>query len=80
MTDLNPETESPSSVNVPVLSNTIIETLPATFILGGSMQKIFLRLSYLTARMTPDVMAAGKAGGMAIVIKSINLLKVPQAV
>jgi len=77
--DLKPETDNPSSVNVPVLSKTIIETLPATLILGGSMQKIFLFLSYRTAKITPEVIAAGRAGGIAIVIRSMNLLKVDQA-
>lgn len=76
---MNPETDNPSSVKVPVLSNTMIETLPATLILGGSIQKIFHFLSCLTARMTPEVIAAGRAGGIAIVIKSMNLLKVLQA-
>ncbi len=79
-TDLNPETESPSSVKVPVLSKIMIETLPATLILGGSIQKILHFLSYLTAKITPEVIAAGRAGGIAIVIKSMNLLKVPQGV
>lgn len=76
---LKPDTSRPSSVKVPVLSKTMIETHPATLILGGSIQKIFLLLSCLTARMTPEVIAAGRAGGIAIVIKSMNLLKVPQA-
>lgn len=57
----------------------MIETLPATLILGGSIQKIFHLFNCRTARMTPDVIAAGRAGGMAIVIRSMNLLKVIQA-
>jgi hypothetical protein len=73
---LNPETDSPSSVKVPVLSKIIIETQPATLILGGSMQKIFQRFSYLTAKITPAVIAVGSIGGIAIVIKSKNLLTV----
>ncbi len=77
---MKPETDNPSSVNVPVLSKIMIETLPATLILGGSIQKIFFFLSYRTARITPEVIAAGSAGGIAIVIKSMNLQKVPQAV
>lgn len=43
------------------------------------MQKIFLFLSYRTAKITPEVIAAGRAGGIAIVIRSMNLLKVDQA-
>lgn len=61
------------------MSKTMIETQPATLILGGSIQKIFHHFSCQTARMTPEVMAAGRAGGMAMVIRSMNLLKVIQA-
>ena len=38
---LKPKTSSPSSVRVPVLSKTMIETLPDTLILGGEIQLIF---------------------------------------
>jgi len=45
-------------------------TLPLTFTLGGEMQKIFFFLSLPMAKIVPMVMAAGKAGGTVIVIKS----------
>lgn len=65
-----PNTWRPSSVKVPVLSKTIILTLPATFTRGGEMQKILFFLSLASAKRVPAVIAAGKAGGTVIVIKS----------
>ena len=69
----SPATLSPSSVRVPVLSKTIIWTLPAAFMLKGLIQYIFLSLSLDSANMIPTLIAAGRAGGTEIVIKSKNL-------
>jgi hypothetical protein len=55
---------------VPVLSNTNVSTLPATLILGGDIQKIFIFFSRFMAKIIPHDMAAGSAGGTVIVIRS----------
>lgn len=60
-------------MRVPVLSNTIRFTLPATLTLGGDIQKILFFLSLLIANAVPAVMAAGSAGGTVIVIRSSDL-------
>lgn len=72
-TVLKPKTYKPSSVNVPVLSNTINCTLPLTFTLGGEIQKILCFFSLLIAKTVPTVIAAGRAGGTVIVIRSSDL-------
>jgi len=66
---LNPYTESPSSVRVPVLSNTKLVTLPAKLTRGGDIQNILLFLSRYIAKTIPQLIAAGRAGGTAITIK-----------
>ena len=60
----------PSSVKVPVLSKTKVEIYPAKFILGGDIQKMFFRFSLTIAKTTPQVIAAGIAGGTVTVSKS----------
>ena len=55
---------------MPVLSKTIRLTLPVTFTRGGEIQNILLRLSLAIAKAAPAVMAAGRAGGTVIVIRS----------
>lgn len=75
LTGLNPYRSSPSSVNVPVLSKTQVETLPDIFIFGGEMQKIFFFLSLLIANIIPMLIAAGKEGGTVIVKRSRPLIK-----
>ena len=72
-TPRNPFTCRPSSVRVPVLSKTIMFTLPATFTLWGEMQKIFFCLRRETAKAVPAVMAAGRAGGTVIVMRLRHL-------
>ncbi len=67
---LNPKTQSPSSVNVPVLSSTITLTLPLTLTLGGDMQKIPFFLNLIRENVVPIVIAAGRVGGTAIVTRS----------
>jgi hypothetical protein len=71
--DTNPYTVNPSSVRVPVLSNTIIVILPATFTLYGEMQNIIFFFSLSIANIAPTVIAAGNAGGTVIVIRSSDL-------
>lgn len=68
-----PRTERPSSVKVPVLSNAKVVTRPARFTLGGEIQKILALRSRDIAKTVPQVMAAGKAGGTVIVIRSNDL-------
>ena len=58
---------------MPVLSKTIKLTLPATLTLGGEIQKIFFFLSLDKANTVPAVIAAGKAGGTVIVMRSNDL-------
>lgn len=72
-TVLNPSTDKPSSVSVPVLSNTKVLILPATLILKGEIQKILKFLSLPIAKSVPHVMAAGKAGGIVMVTKFKDL-------
>ena len=55
---------------MPVLSKTIRFTLPLTFTRGGEIQKILLLFNLAIAKAAPAVMAAGRAGGTVIVIKS----------
>ena len=55
----------PSSVIVPVLSKTTHWIFPASFILLGCMQNIFLTLSLLIANAEPLDKAAGNAAGTA---------------
>jgi hypothetical protein len=57
-------------VRVPVLSNTIKLTLPLTLIRGGEIQKMRLLLSLAMAKAAPAVIAAGRAGGTVIVMRS----------
>ena len=64
---LKPRTLSPSSVRVPVLSNTKVSIYPAMFIRGGDMQKMFFFLRRLIAKTIPQDMAQGSAAGTAIV-------------
>ena len=66
----HPITDKPSSVKVPVLSNTTVEIYPAMFIRGGEIQKIECDLRRLRAKTTPQDIAAGRAGGTTTVIKS----------
>ncbi len=68
--DLKPRTERPSSVRVPVLSKTKVSICPAKLMRGGEMQNIFRFLSLFIAKIIPHDIAAGNAGGTAIVIKS----------
>ena len=56
-------------MRVPVLSKTMKFTLPLTLTLGGEMQKIFLPFSLASANTVPMVIAAGNAGGTAMVTK-----------
>lgn len=70
---LTPSNSNPSSVKVPVLSNTIILILPLMLTLGGEMQNILLRFSLVMAKATPTDIVAGKAGGTVIVIRSRDL-------
>lgn len=70
---LKPCTDSPSSVSVPVLSNTKVVILPERLTLGGEMQKILEFLSLKMANATPTPIAAGRAGGTQITIKLRNL-------
>ena len=72
-TDRNPYTYNPSSVNVPVLSKTNRFTRPDTFTRGGEIQNIFFLFKRLIAKAVPAVIAAGKAGGTVIVIRSNDL-------
>ena len=67
--DRNPNTCKPSSVNVPVLSNTIIDTRPAMFTLGGAMQNIFDFFKREIATTVPTIIADGRAGGTVVTIK-----------
>ena len=60
-------------MRVPVLSKTIMFTLPETFTLGGEMQKILFFLRRLIAKAVPAVIAAGRAGGTVIVIRLRHL-------
>lgn len=46
---------------------------PATLTRGGDMQKILLFLSLANANNVPAVIAAGRAGGTVIVIRSKDL-------
>jgi hypothetical protein len=55
------------------LSNTNEVTLPATFTLGGEMQKILLFLRRCIAKTIPQLIAAGRAGGTAITIRLSDL-------
>ena len=64
----------PSSVRVPVLSKTIVYTLPATFILGGEIQNIFNFLNLFIAYNVDTVKVEGNAGGTVTVIKSKKLV------
>ncbi len=66
-------------MSVPVLSKTMRFTLPATFTLGGEIQKIFFFFNLLIAKTVPTVIAAGRAGGTVIVIKSSDLSIIGQA-
>ena len=77
---LNPETDSPSSVNVPVLSKTIMETLPATLIQGGSIQYIFFFFNHYIAYTIPADIARGRAGGIEIVIRSSQFSTIKVAI
>jgi hypothetical protein len=63
-------------VRVPVLSKTIMFTRPATFILVGEMQNIFIFLSLASAKAVPAVIAAGSAGGTVIVTRSRHLITI----
>ena len=69
MEGLKPCTERPSSVRVPVLSNTKVVTRPAILTLGGEIQNIFWLLSLRIAKIIPHDMAAGSAGGTAITMR-----------
>ena len=51
----------------------MIETLPATFVLGGEMQTIPSLFSLERAKAIPTVIAAGRAGGIVIVMTSRDL-------
>lgn len=53
-------------------------TRPAILILAGAIQYILYLLSLDTAKTTPTVIAAGKAGGTVIVIKSSDLSAISQ--
>ena len=70
LTLLNPNTVNPSSVSVPVLSNTKVVTVPATLTLYGAMQKILSFFSRLIAKTTPHERAAGMEGGTQMVSMS----------
>jgi len=69
LTHRKPYTESPSSVKVPVLSNTKVVIRPERFTLGGEMQKIRCFLRRKMANATPQLIAAGRAGGTQMTIK-----------
>lgn len=55
---------------MPVLSKTIRFTLPLTLTRGGEIQKILLLFNLAIAKAAPAVIAAGRAGGTVIVIRS----------
>lgn len=64
-------TVKPSSVKVPVLSNTKVSIWPAMFTLDGEMQKMEpLSLRRRRANTIPHDIATGRAGGTATVIRS----------
>mmetsp|Transcript_15195 Transcript_15195/g.36004 ORF Transcript_15195/g.36004 Transcript_15195/m.36004 type:complete len:217 (+) Transcript_15195:915-1565(+) len=65
-----PMTSTPSSVRVPVLSKQRVSNCPAILTLLGEMQKIIAFLSRSSANSVPMVMAAGSAGGTAMVTMS----------
>mmetsp|Transcript_36645 Transcript_36645/g.86768 ORF Transcript_36645/g.86768 Transcript_36645/m.86768 type:complete len:393 (-) Transcript_36645:932-2110(-) len=65
-----PRTSTPSSVRVPVLSKQMASRRPARFTLHGEMQKMFAFLRRSMANSIPMVMAAGSAGGTAMVTMS----------
>ena len=67
---LKPSTERPSSVKVPVLSNTKVSICPAMLIRCGEIQKIDFFLSRFRANTIPQDIAAGNAGGTETVIRS----------
>ena len=73
---MNPWIVSPSSVRVPVLSNTMRLTLPATFTLGGEIQKILFSFNLEIEYTVPIVMAEGRIGGTVIVIKSKHFIAI----
>jgi hypothetical protein len=58
-------TERPSSVRVPVLSKTIIDSLPATLIFDESIQKIWHCFSLFKEKRMPIDMTIGNSGGIA---------------
>ena len=60
---LSLETEIQFSVRVPVLSNTMTETLPDTLILETFTQLICCSLSLCRANITPTLIAIGSSGG-----------------
>jgi hypothetical protein len=72
-TVLNPRTDKPSSVRVPVLSKTKVLIRPATLILKGEMQKMLQFLSLPIANSVPHVIAAGRAGGIVMVMRFKDL-------
>ena len=69
MHTLNPNSCIPCSVRVPVLSNTITLTLPATFILPGDIECISLFCSLTIEYAVPIVIAAGSVGGTVMVTR-----------
>lgn len=58
---------------MPVLSKTKVVILPDKFTLGGEIQKILCFLSLKIAKATPQLIAAGKAGGTQMTIRFRNL-------
>ena len=64
-----PRILSPSSVSVPVLSNTNVSIWPAMLIRGGEMQNILWFFRRIVAKTTPADIETGRAAGIAVVIK-----------
>lgn len=58
-----------SSVNVPVLSKTIIFTLPAVLTHDGDIQKMFFCFNLSIANRVPVIIAVGNEGGTKVVIR-----------
>jgi hypothetical protein len=58
-----------SSVRVPVLSKTMMLTLPALLTADGAMQYIPFFLSLSIANKVPVIIARGRVGGTKVVIR-----------
>lgn len=69
-------TEIPFSVNVPVLSKTIVETHPETLILDILRQLILCLFNLFNEKLTPMLMTIGISGGIGKVSASKILMMI----